>query len=53
MKERKNITELNEFESTLVEKRNKEHHVNLGGCEAMNDEHNGQEGIETTLVGTR
>ena len=40
-------------ESTPVEKRNKEHHVNLGGCKAMNDEHNGQEGIENTLVETR
>ena len=37
----------------MVENRNKEHHVNLGGCKAMNDEHNGQEGIETTLVEMR
>ena len=33
--------------------RNKEHHVNLGGCKAMDDEYNGQERIETTLVETR
>ena len=25
----------------------------LEGCKAMNDEYNGQEGIETTLVETR
>ena len=25
----------------------------LEGCQDMNDEHNGQEGIETTLVETR
>ena len=44
---------MNEVENTPLEKRNKEHHVNLGGCQAMNDEHNGQEGIETTLVEMR
>ena len=41
------------MEKTPVEKRNKEHHVNLGACKTMNDEQNGQEGIETTLVETR
>ena len=45
--------ELNTIESTAVEIRNKEHHVTLGGCKAMNDEYNGQEGIETPLVETR
>ena len=47
------MTELNKIEKTPVEKRNKEHHVNLGGCKALNDEYNGQEGIGTTLVETR
>ena len=45
--------ELNTIESTTVENRNKEHPVNLGGCKAMNDEYNGQEGIKTTMVETR
>ena len=45
--------ELNTIERTAVENSNKEHHVNLGGCKAMNDEYNGQEGIGTTLVETR
>ena len=45
--------ELNTIESTVVENRKKEHHVNLGGCKAMNDKYNGQEGIGTTLVETR
>ena len=45
--------ELNTIESTVVENRNKEHHVNLGGCKEMNDEYNGQEGIGTTPVETR
>ena len=45
--------ELNTIESTAVENRNKEHHVNIGGCKDMNDEYNGQEGIEITLVETR
>ena len=44
---------MNTIESTPVEKRNKEHHVNLGGFKAMNDEYNGQEGIEITLVEMR
>ena len=48
-----NTIELNKIESIPVEKRNKEHHVNVGGCKAVNDEHNEQEGIETTLVETR
>ena len=43
---------MNTIESTVVENRNKEHQVNLGGCKAMNDEYNGQEGIGTTLVET-
>ena len=47
------MRELNKIEKTPVEKRNKEYHVNLGGCKAMNDEYNGQEGIETTLAETR
>lgn len=45
--------ELNTIESTAVENKNKEHHVNLGRFNAMNDEYNGQEGIGTTLVETR
>ena len=45
--------ELNTIESRAVENRNKEHHVNLGGCKAMNDEYNGQEGIEPALLETR
>ena len=44
--------ELNTIERTVVENRNKEPHVNLGGCKAINDEYNGQEGIGTTLVQT-
>ena len=44
---------MNKVENTLLEKRNKEHHVNLGGCKTMNAEHNGEEGIETTLVVTK
>ena len=36
-----------------MEKRNKEHHVNVGGWKAVNDEYNEQEGIETNLVETR
>ena len=48
-----NTIELNKIESIAVEKRNKEHHVNVGGCKVVNDEHNEQEGIETTLVETR
>ena len=48
-----NTIELNEIESIPVEKRSKEHHVNLEGFKAMNDEYNGQEGIGTTLVEMR
>ena len=44
---------MNEIANNPLEKRNEEHHLNLGGCKAMNDEHKGQEGIETTLVETR
>ena len=44
---------MNKNEGTLVEKRNKEHHVNVGGGKAVKDEHNEQEGIETTLVEMR
>ena len=51
--ERKNTTELNTIDSTAVENRNKEHHVYLGGCKAMNCEYNGQERIETALVEMR
>ena len=51
--ERKNTTELKTTESTAVENRNNEHHLNHGGCKAMNDEYNGQEGMETTLVEMR
>ena len=39
-----------EYESTPVEKRNKEHHVNLGVCKAMNDENNGREVHASTPV---
>ena len=45
--------ELNKIKSIAVEKRNNEHHVNVGGCKAVNDEHNEQEGIETSMVETR
>ena len=45
--------EMNEIANTLLAKRNKEHHENLVGCKAMNNKHNGQEGIVTTLVETR
>ena len=45
-KNQKNMT-------TLVEKRNKEHHVNLGVCKAMNDENNGREVHASTPVETR
>ena len=48
-----NTIELNEIESIPVEKRSKEHHVNLEGCKAMNVEYKGQEGIEPALVETR
>ena len=51
--ERKNTTKMNKIENTPLENRNKEHQVNLGGWKAKNDEHKGQEGIETTLVETR
>ena len=44
---------MNEIANTLLAKRNKEHHENLVGCKAMNNKHNGQEGIGTTLVETR
>ena len=42
-----------EYESTPVEKRNKELHVNLGVCKAMNDENNGREVHASTPVETR
>ena len=45
--------ELNTIESTTVENRNKEHHVNLGDCKAMNDENNGREVHASTPVETR
>ena len=44
---------MNEIANNPLEKRNEEHYDNLGGCKAMNDMYNGQEGIGTTLVETR
>ena len=38
---KKNTMEMNAIANTLLEKRNKEHHVNFGVCKAMNDENNG------------
>ena len=49
----KSLTDQKEYESTPVEKRNKEHHVNLGVCKAMNDENNGREVHASTPVETR
>ena len=49
----KSLTDQKEYGSTPVEKRNKEHHVNLGVCKAMNDENNGWEVHASTPVETR
>ena len=47
------LTDQKEYESTPVEKRNKELHVNLGVCKAMKDENNGREVHPSTPVETR
>ena len=49
----KSLTDQKEYENTPVEKRNKELHVNLGVCKAMNDENNGREVHASTPVETR
>ena len=49
----KSLTDQKEYESTPVEKRNKELHVNLGVCKAMNDENNGREVHASTPVERR
>ena len=44
---------MNEVEKLSVREKEQGSLRGLEGCEAMNDEYNGQDGIEITLVETR
>ena len=44
---------MNEIANNPLEKKEQGTLRGLEGCKAMNDEYNGQEGIEITLVETR